>query len=183
MRSYLQAVGKYGNSPFLVAQYGGAGEVVQGFARLGAVQGAIYILANPVESVAARSDDAESPIVLQIKGFSHRLYGKQLVAHPDYLPESLQGSSLVFAGKCDSRFARILAIFNVFPELVPLLPPGPVDFNADENGYDSREKQPDTALLVFPPGSLVADVQRTVQVVVMGEGTGSCPKDHCASEL
>jgi RAB protein geranylgeranyltransferase component A len=182
MRSYLRAVGKYGNSPFLVGQYGGAGEVVQGFARLGAVQGAIFILANPVESVTTRVDDDKNPIELQIKGFSHPLCGKHLVAHPDYLPDALRGSPSSAASESDSRFARLVAVFDALPDLVPLLPPGPVEDGSDEDGVDNQEKQPDTALLVFPPGSLVADVQRTVQVVLMGEGTGSCPKDHCASE-
>lgn len=177
MRSYLRAVGKYGNSPFLIGQYGGAGEVVQGFARLGAVQGAIYILANPVESVLTRDGEDEDSIELQIKGFNHPLYGKHLVAHPDYLPDDLQGSPATAKTEGDSRFARLVAIFDVLPELVPLLPPGPVE---DGLGTGGQEKNPDTALLVFPPGSLVPDLQRTVQVVLMGEGTGSCPENHCA---
>ncbi|KAL7419591.1 hypothetical protein Q5752_005503 [Cryptotrichosporon argae] len=41
---YLAAAGRYGPSPFLVAQYGGAGEVAQAFCRACAVKGGTYVL-------------------------------------------------------------------------------------------------------------------------------------------
>lgn len=201
MRTHLRAVGKFGNSPFLVGQYGGVGEVVQGFARLGAVQGAIYILANAVDEVAVREGEDECPIEVQIKGFSHPIKGRHLIAHPDSLPPalspppahappapSLPTSSLAsadgsVAAGSDTRFARLIAIFDAFPSLFPLLPPGPTDEGAPDHVDDdaaAKEKKPDTALLVFPPSSLIADVDRTVQVILMGEQTESCPAGHCA---
>lgn len=33
IRKYLKAVGRFGRSPFLLAQYGGIGEIIQGFCR------------------------------------------------------------------------------------------------------------------------------------------------------
>lgn len=33
IRKYLSAVGRFGRSPFLLAQYGGIGEIIQGFCR------------------------------------------------------------------------------------------------------------------------------------------------------
>ena len=33
IRKYLGAVGRFGRSPFLLAQYGGIGEIIQGFCR------------------------------------------------------------------------------------------------------------------------------------------------------
>lgn len=32
-RRYLKSIGRYGSGAFLVAQYGGAGEIAQGFCR------------------------------------------------------------------------------------------------------------------------------------------------------
>lgn len=33
LRRYMKAAGRYGRSPFLIAQYGGVGEIIQGFCR------------------------------------------------------------------------------------------------------------------------------------------------------
>jgi RAB protein geranylgeranyltransferase component A len=33
LRKYVRSTGKYGKSPFLLGQYGGIGEIVQGFCR------------------------------------------------------------------------------------------------------------------------------------------------------
>lgn len=175
MRSYLRSVGKYGNSPFLVGQYGGAGEVVQGFARLAAVQGAIYILAQELESVELDEDKtAEHPVSVQIKGFSHPIKASQLIAHQDYLPSPPTPPSSI---QPPETLARCIAIFDILPAFFPLLPPTSSD--ADD-GSEGKDRLPDTALLVFPPKTLVENVESTIQAILMGEGTGSAPKGHCA---
>ncbi|KAG8891648.1 Rab proteins geranylgeranyltransferase component A, partial [Tulasnella sp. 417] len=51
LQRYLRANGRYGNSPFLIGHYGGAGEISQGFCRTAAVQGATYILGRKIEGV------------------------------------------------------------------------------------------------------------------------------------
>lgn len=44
LNRYLRSAGRYGPSPFLVAQFGGVGEITQSFCRACAVHGGTYIL-------------------------------------------------------------------------------------------------------------------------------------------
>ncbi|KAL7413045.1 GDP dissociation inhibitor-domain-containing protein [Mrakia frigida] len=185
-RSYLRSVGKYGNSAFLVGQYGGAGEIAQGFCRLSAVHGAIYILSHPITSIdfpsSSSSSDATStstpshPISLQIKGFTHPILASHLIVSPDYLPPSPTSLETV-------RFARCIAILDSYPSIFPLPPPtaaSPEDSDREEAKEEMEVEKPDTSLMVFPPGSLGeesdVDVKETVQALLVGEGTGSCPR-------
>ncbi|KAG6835391.1 hypothetical protein H0H93_001916, partial [Arthromyces matolae] len=60
IRKYLRSVGRYGPLPFLVGQYGGTGEIAQGFCRAAAVCGGVYILGRRITSIThplAKSTD------------------------------------------------------------------------------------------------------------------------------
>ena len=50
VRRYLRSTGRYGSSPFLVGYYGGTGEIAQGFCRVSAVSGGVYILGRCVDN-------------------------------------------------------------------------------------------------------------------------------------
>ncbi|KZV87657.1 FAD/NAD(P)-binding domain-containing protein [Exidia glandulosa HHB12029] len=52
VRAFIRSTGRYGNSPFLVAHYGGLGEIAQGFCRTAAVHGAVYILGRKLVSLS-----------------------------------------------------------------------------------------------------------------------------------
>ncbi|CDZ98878.1 RAB proteins geranylgeranyltransferase component A (RAB escort protein) [Phaffia rhodozyma] len=191
VRKYLRSVGKYGNSPFLIGQYGGAGEVAQGFCRLSAVQGTIYVLSHPIESINYPSTISTDPtltpstdnmtIKVQIQGFAHPVESSHLIVSQDYLPAPVSDREL--NTDTGEKWVRCISILNKFPALLrrPLQAndvkgeqPEGVEHIQQKEGEDER----DTALVVFPPGSLGSDVQGSVSALLMGEGTGSCPKGY-----
>jgi RAB protein geranylgeranyltransferase component A len=155
--------------------------------RLSAVHGSIYILSHPITSIDfPSSDDASSaqthPISLQIKGFTHPILASHLIASPDYLPSSSSSStSATEESKAPARVARCIAILDVYPTIFPLpAAPPPAEDGGEETGQQAEEvEKPDASLLVFPPGSLVAECEHTVQALLVGEGTGSCPRGQC----
>src|SRR5260221_11941563 len=55
LRRYLRSSGRYGASPFLVGHYGGLGEIAQGFCRVSAVNGGLYILDGNTEEITIPS--------------------------------------------------------------------------------------------------------------------------------
>ncbi|KAH7101081.1 FAD/NAD(P)-binding domain-containing protein [Auriculariales sp. MPI-PUGE-AT-0066] len=67
IKSFIDATGKYGNSPFLVPYYGGLGEIAQGFCRTCAVHGGVYILGRPVDRLERLNDDLISNGKAQIQ--------------------------------------------------------------------------------------------------------------------
>ncbi|BEJ01568.1 hypothetical protein CcaverHIS631_0602500 [Cutaneotrichosporon cavernicola] len=133
-RRYFRSMGRYGPSPFLVGQYGGAGEVAQGFCRACAVFGGTYILG---------SEGAPSDIVVD-KGVSLRIG-----AHPTPISAT-----------------HLVAPPGFLEKDKPRVPP--VLKSCGEDGVDD-----DTAVVVFPPSD-----GPLVRALVMGEGTGSCPRNQ-----
>ena len=142
--------------------------------RLSAVHGSIYILSHPITSIDFPSADAlpsPHPISLQIKGFTHPIFASHLIASQDHLPSSPSPSP-------SARVARCIAILDAYPTIFPL-PAAPTPEEGDETEKPAEVEKPDASLLVFPPGSLVAECNQTVQALLVGEGTGSCPKGQC----
>ncbi|TXT08340.1 uncharacterized protein COLE_05264 [Cutaneotrichosporon oleaginosum] len=141
-RRYLRSMGRYGPSPFLVGQYGGAGEVAQGFCRACAVFGGTYILGPE----GAPSIEIGEEVTLRIGAHPSPITAKHLLAPPGFL----EAPAVVRTS------AHLIAIVTSLP---PVL------------GQPEEELDDDTAVLVFPP-----DEGPLVRALVMGEGTGSCPR-------
>lgn len=185
-RRYLKSLGRYGSSAFLVGQYGGAGEIAQGFCRcvlddqLGAawlikfsacaVHGGTYILgaqAQPTSIAIATPEEKQSntkAISITLPSHPRPITADHLVANSDYLA-GLDGSEDGFTT------AHCIAIL---PSLPPCLAPEEQSGDLDEE--EESEKEEDAMIVVFPP----MDGRNLVRALLMGEGTGSCPKGQCA---
>jgi Rab proteins geranylgeranyltransferase component A len=200
IRKYLRSTGRYGPSPFLFGHYGGVGEIAQGFCRTAAVAGATYILGRSILSVqtndqpsanrrkySLRMEDVEDDIRCDVLIASHDY--SAIVAH-----QGVAVSSASSAPAATSyAVARCIAVIDQ-----PLLFSGfngPSEAAEDsiETGFvedtvssSSQKLEVDTAVLVFPPGS-VTNGSSTVAVhaLLTGEGSMSSPrgKSKCYQQV
>merc|ERR1711871_1749257 len=129
--SYLQSVGRFGPSAFLACSYG-IGELPQGFCRLGAVHGAIYVLDRGVEQIATDNDSGRYTGVLCSAG--QNLTSDHLVCAPEYATSFHQPG-------VESRVSRCVCITDC-------------SLFAAEG-----EKETYHALLTIPPGAHKQPIQ------------------------
>ncbi|KAH8999555.1 FAD/NAD-P-binding domain-containing protein [Lactarius akahatsu] len=196
LRSYLRSSGRYGASPFLVGHYGGLGEIAQGFCRVSAVNGGVYILDKKAEKITAPLPASGEKFVVELDDFPEPLTADVLIAAPDQLPTGLcppaQTASLSIIARCTVVIDKPIP----FP---PLLSSGegPSEDEAEsapaaEEGDDtggltsnsttqpeaSVEAPPiDTSVIVFPPGSVKGGSStRVAQAFTTGAGTLSAPQ-------
>jgi len=179
LRQYLRSAGRYGNSPFLVGHYGGLGELAQGFCRTCAVKGGTYILGRKILSLnlpSAMDDYASSEAArasIQLEDVPDILTADFVIASSDYLPSSSPGDS-----QNEIDYACCIAITDR-PLSSSLPPPSAGEVASFEPSYNasSDQPEPDTAVVVFPPGSLPeGNAPNAVRVLQMGEATLSCPR-------
>ena len=211
IRRYLRSAGRYGASPFLVGHYGGAGEVAQGFCRLSAVNGGIYILGREVTSIANASkseasestsegDSAQSKrFSVTLRDFEETVNCDVLVSSNDYLGPELQARAhtATTSGASPSQsIARCIAIIDrpiVFRSDQPSSAPQPMSQTDEEleekqeaeaSEVDDGSRQVDTALLIFPP-SIIPGGSSTiaVNVLVSGEQAMATPRGYCKSNI
>ncbi|KAH9059376.1 FAD/NAD-P-binding domain-containing protein [Lactarius vividus] len=136
LRSYLRSSGRYGASPFLVGHYGGLGEIAQGFCRVSAVNGGVYILDKKAEKITAPlTTSGEKKFVVELDDFPEPLTADVLIAAPDQLPMELcpppQTASLSIIARCTVVIDKPIP----FP---PLLSSG------ERPGEDEAESTPAT---------------------------------------
>ncbi|CAG8439077.1 1098_t:CDS:10 [Acaulospora morrowiae] len=81
---YLKSLGRYGNSAFLVALYGSVSEIAQGFCRICAVYGGIYMLDHPVKYILINENSNKFSGLVDVN--DQQLSSTFLVATIDYLP-------------------------------------------------------------------------------------------------
>lgn len=92
MKSYLESLGRYGNSPFLFPMYG-CGEIPQCFCRLCAVFGGTYCLKRKVSFISTKED----AITLEVDG--HVLDAKHLIVSSGSLPAGIFPSNCLAEGQ------------------------------------------------------------------------------------
>ncbi|KAM4021950.1 rab GDP dissociation inhibitor beta-like isoform 2-T3 [Anomaloglossus baeobatrachus] len=80
IKLYCESLAKYSKSPYLYPLYG-LGELPQGFARLSALYGGIYMLNKPVEEILM-----EKGKVVGVKSEGEVAHCKQLICDPSYVP-------------------------------------------------------------------------------------------------
>ena len=205
IRQYLRSGGRYGASPFLVGHYGGLGETAQGFCRTSAVKGGTYVLGRGVASVRPpKPDDApdgektsstsgpsHSRYRVELEDFSEELTATVLVSSADYIPASDPPNASDQHDICP--VARCIAVIDrplvftpseISEESVPADVEGEDSAEGIEDDSAGRPPPPtydvDTALLVFPPGSLENGSPTTAaHVLVTGEGSMSTPRGKC----
>lgn len=179
-KSHMQSVGKYGNSAYLVGQYGGAGELAQGYCRASAVKGGMFILAHEIKSV--KRVEEENKWQIGIDGIEELVTADYLVASDEMLQELDLGNTQLHQVSASQLKAKVL-----YKAILVL--DRPISFTSVSSGKElagesdandaaatqSQELPPETGLVVFPPGSISGNAN-TVTVLMMGEGTFSCPK-------
>ncbi|WFD30282.1 hypothetical protein MSPP1_001299 [Malassezia sp. CBS 17886] len=174
-RRYIQGVGRYGDSAFLVGQYGGAAELVQGFCRSSAVHGGVFVLGHAVASLSAADAGSRPPWRLQLEGIPDVFHARHLVAAASSVDRhrSLHMLRPFIAGAPSA--GDTLEHVGIVVTDAPLR-----SSVADAARADAAPSE--TALLVFPPHAVrggdgeVPDNENAVFVLMQGEGTFSCPK-------
>ncbi|SPO37102.1 related to Rab proteins geranylgeranyltransferase component A 2 [Pseudozyma flocculosa] len=196
-RAHLQSIGRYGNSAYLVGQYGGAGELAQGYCRASAVKGGMFILDHKIESLKRVEEPSEQAAgegstssrgqtwQVQVAGIDQGITADVVVSSDEIL-DSLAAPQVSQAAGAAPPAASLDTIRGV------LVFDRPIDFEAGSResqqegeaaeGAQAAPQQPtppETGLLVLPPSTIgegAASNQSTVMVLMMGEGTFSCPK-------
>ncbi|KAJ9125382.1 hypothetical protein QFC22_000342 [Naganishia vaughanmartiniae] len=156
--------GRYGPSPFLIAQYGGVGEITQAFCRACAVYGGMYIL-GPQSKITnftctpqGTHEDSKHAISLQIPAHHDPVTSQVLIDGTGSV------SAYATAPKEDDieRFSQAccIAILSELPPQIKLA----IAPNADKHADDSDSEEPkeehtqenaqDVFLMVFPPASV-----------------------------
>ncbi|XP_040214869.1 rab GDP dissociation inhibitor alpha-like [Rana temporaria] len=84
IRLYYESLIKYSKSPYLYPLYG-LGELPQGFARLSALYGGIYMLNKPVDEILM-----EKGKVVGVRSEGEIAHCKQLICDPSYVPDQVK---------------------------------------------------------------------------------------------
>lgn len=94
IKLYSESLGRYGKSPYLYPLYG-LGELPQGFARLSAVYGGVYMLNKPVEELVI-----ENGKVVGVKSQGEVARCKQLICDPSYAMDRVSKKGQVIRVIC-----------------------------------------------------------------------------------
>jgi RAB protein geranylgeranyltransferase component A len=203
LRSYLRSSGRYGASPFLVGHYGGLGEIAQGFCRVSAVNGGVYILDRKIERITTLSSASGDKFAVHLDDFPEPLTADVLVASRDQLPLShrpppAQDTHL-------STIARCIVVIDKTIPFPPLLTseeglsgddestpatPGDEDGAGQSSESTTKSEAPaeaspmDTSLIIFPPRSVDGGSStKAAQAFTTGAGTLSAPQGKCKGLL
>ncbi|WWC96996.1 hypothetical protein V866_003873 [Kwoniella sp. B9012] len=164
-RRYLKSIGRYGNNAFLVGQYGGAGEIAQGFCRACAVFGGTYVLGPSAKPTSI----AETPegVTLDIPCHPRPATASHLISSPNHIPPTLFDTPPSGNPEEQLHTAHCIAITKTLPEA---LRRKPISSQKTADEEQEQVENDDTSLIVFP-----TENGRVVRCYVNGEGTGSCP--------
>ncbi|THH08028.1 hypothetical protein EW145_g2982 [Phellinidium pouzarii] len=181
LKRYLRAAGRYGPSPFLVGQYGGMGELAQGFCRVAAVSGGTYILGHDIFSIDMISNEAKSAVIhrLKLDSLPRDLTADIIISSPDILLKYKKSSTDKF-DECSTVGLQACCILVVDGSITSIQKFDSTERTIDEAHTENslgHSRSIDSALLVFPPGELPSGTaQGPVHVLLNGEGTLSCPR-------
>ncbi|KAG9016738.1 Rab proteins geranylgeranyltransferase component A [Tulasnella sp. 427] len=192
LQRYLRANGRYGNSPFLIGHYGGAGEIAQGFCRTAAVQGATYILGRKIDTVTpvlevvsdsqVETESGDAPkgphFSIRLDGFTNPITADQIVTTDSYsgyfdVPSTESSSTTDY-------LVRGIAVLDS-PIRLPSSGPNPTKGETGEQGESesgSPNDTPGTCLVVFPPVTLGGELKQPVSALLMGDVSLSCPTNR-----
>ncbi|KAJ9109768.1 hypothetical protein QFC19_001998 [Naganishia cerealis] len=186
MNRYFRSIGRYGPSPFLVAQYGGVGEITQAFCRASAVYGGMYILGpqgkisdftcTPQEKI---SDHSQHAISLRIPAHHEPVTSDVLIDGTGTVLEH-SSSATEGAAKVPSQVCCIAILSELPSQIQTAIAPNTTRQDDSADPEDSKDEQveenaQDVFLMIFPPGSVQGGSTQAVRALFMGSGTGSCP--------
>ncbi|CAG8446093.1 17130_t:CDS:10 [Cetraspora pellucida] len=104
---YLRSLGRYGNTAFLVGLYGCGSEIAQGFCRICAVYGGIYMLDHSVKHLLI--DESSNKFAGLVDVNDQQISSTFLVSSIDYLPP------IFFKGnECWETTSRAIVIIDKF---------------------------------------------------------------------
>ncbi|MCO5599934.1 hypothetical protein L7F22_054041 [Adiantum nelumboides] len=184
IQRHIVSVGRYGNSAYLVGQYGGAGEMSQCFSRASAVQGGTFVLAHKVkelERIQSKTEEQPKDGILPrwniaLEGIDGSCQAGCVIGDTDMLHRIDSTASLI-KNKTNKRSRQALGILLLDRgmRINPL--PNTTETDAEGNSIPIPPP-PETALVVFPPLDDGSDSDKigSVWALQMGEGTFSCPK-------
>ncbi|KDN47983.1 FAD/NAD(P)-binding domain-containing protein [Tilletiaria anomala UBC 951] len=197
-RRHLGSIGRYGNSAYLVGQYGGAGELAQGYCRASAVHGSTFMLDVTVENLSRQHQPPDHPIEgarpcwgIEVDVVEGPVSADWVVASQELHHRMREDGVDQDDSVAGSRIARGIVILD---RSIPFRKPAasskeqsPQQYAESSSATDSTASTSlsandkpaaiETGLLVFPPGSVEnGSSSQAVQVLMMGEGTFSCPK-------
>ncbi|KIM27206.1 hypothetical protein M408DRAFT_9392 [Serendipita vermifera MAFF 305830] len=176
LQKYIKSTGRHGNSPFLIGHFGGAGEIAQGFCRAAAVAGATYILGRkftiqppstsqpPASAPASSSDESTSELNRPLNPFSLSFddiddtLTTQVIVSRSLNLVSTPLSDQIEQTSPSRKLARCIAILD---GPIYFSRPSPTDGDPQPESEDFDEEVDiakgivDSAILVFPPGSLI----------------------------
>ncbi|KAI6048050.1 FAD/NAD(P)-binding domain-containing protein [Pisolithus marmoratus] len=176
VRSCLQSTGRYGPSPFIVAYYGGSGDLAQAFCRAAAVNGSVYILGRRIANVVCRDRSSEITggnrrYALELDDFPEPLYASCLLSSQYHVPDHLRHHVAPISSEPSIGYHAVARGIVVLDS--PLSSLG-------EDGEEPHATQSDSFIMVFPPGSVEggSDVG-AVHVLTAGPGTMCTPAGKC----
>ncbi|KIO30845.1 hypothetical protein M407DRAFT_20169 [Tulasnella calospora MUT 4182] len=198
LQRYLRANGRYGNSPFLIGHYGGAGEISQGFCRTAAVQGATYILGRKIEAInhvpevpaatAAKTESGDAPkgphFSIRLDGFANPVTADVVVSTDSYLGylNSVENRASLEPNSMTNGAHYLIRGIAVLGSPIKFASAGANTTATQEEAGSSAgsetnppEEAPGTCLVVFPPVTFEGKAMEPVSALVMGEVSLSCP--------
>jgi hypothetical protein len=187
-RQYLRSTGRYGPSPFILAHYGGAGEISQGFCRTAAVAGGVYILGRGIERLQTyTSSSSAQRFGLRMTDFPEDLTSDVLISSQDfisYFPQDWTCDESLLPSQEPTVIVRCVSVIDrlvLFGIGTPT--PTPETEQEEETEYQQEEQDMDTGVLIFPPKTVLESIDSAATVLVTGEGSMSCPTGKCTSCL
>ncbi|TIB63258.1 hypothetical protein E3P77_03579 [Wallemia ichthyophaga] len=115
--SYLHAHGAYGPSSFLYAQYGGVGDIIQGYCRSSAVRGTTFILNHDIEDVV----ECDGRYNIRMSGIDGVFNAGCVIGHtPTLTPFGISTNE-----KRRNELGRVVMVLSNPPTLKPL-PESPI---------------------------------------------------------
>lgn len=94
LKLYQESLSRYGKSPYLYPLYG-LGELPQGFARLSAIYGGVYMLKKPIEEIVM-----ENGKVVGVKSEGETARCKMLICDPTYVADRVKNVGQVVRAIC-----------------------------------------------------------------------------------
>ncbi|MCO5570209.1 hypothetical protein L7F22_023927 [Adiantum nelumboides] len=160
IKTHIDSVGRYGNSAYLVGQYGGAGEMAQCFCRAAAVQGATFVLSHRIERL--EKDEGPRSWKLKLEGVDGETSSDFVVGDADCLRQRLprKGAAARRGKKGKTMMKGVLVLDRSIPFDDPSSSSASSAAAEEEQVKEGEEGKKEAA----------------VTALQMGEGTFSCPK-------
>lgn len=186
LRKYIASNGRFGRSPFLLGQYGGVGEIIQGFCRcaqvppnelppeyltfpltlrvtnrVAAVFGAVHMLGRPIASLNIPPSEAQRVTI-------------------KFQEDEIYTANCVVSSKSEEFCDRQQSLRIMHRAIVVLSRPVRIALDSTANEDLEAKTQIENSMFVIPPEALATGQPQTpVFALLAGEGSFSAPAGQC----